>query len=63
MAALEESAVRQGYTRAYLSTGFRQPEAFALYVSLGYRPLFDTEDQKEGMAAFREKRQPDFRNR
>ncbi|ROR22917.1 acetyltransferase (GNAT) family protein [Comamonas sp. BIGb0124] len=42
MAALEESAVRQGYTRAYLSTGFRQPEAFALYVSLGYRPLFDT---------------------
>lgn len=39
--ALEESAGQQGYTRAYLSTGFRQPEAVALYVSLGYRPLFD----------------------
>ena len=32
-----------------------EKQAFAL--------LFDTEDQKEGMAAFREKRQPDFRNR
>jgi 1,4-dihydroxy-2-naphthoyl-CoA synthase len=25
--------------------------------------LFDTADQKEGMAAFREKRAPDFQNR
>lgn len=41
MVALEESAARLGYTRAYLSTGFRQPEATALYLSLGYRPLFD----------------------
>lgn len=40
--ALEESAGELGYTRAYLSTGFRQPEATALYISLGYRPLFDT---------------------
>lgn len=40
--ALEESAGNLGYTRAYLSTGFRQPEANALYISLGYRPLFDT---------------------
>ena len=39
--ALEESAGDLGYTRAYLSTGFRQPEATALYISLGYRPLFD----------------------
>jgi len=39
--ALEEAAARQGYTRAYLTTGFRQPEATALYLSLGYRPLFD----------------------
>lgn len=38
---LEESAVRLGYARAYLTTGFRQPEATALYASLGYRPLFD----------------------
>ena len=41
MQALEESAVSQGYTRTYLTTGFRQPEAVALYISLGYRPLFD----------------------
>lgn len=41
MSALEESAASLGYTRTYLSTGFRQPEAVALYLSLGYRPLFD----------------------
>jgi enoyl-CoA hydratase len=28
-----------------------------------FASLFDTEDQKEGMAAFREKRAPDFKNR
>ncbi len=28
-----------------------------------FASLFDTDDQKEGMAAFREKRQPDFRHR
>jgi len=39
--ALEEAAAGLGYTRAYLTTGFRQPEATALYLSLGYRPLFD----------------------
>lgn len=39
--ALEESAAALGYTRLYLTTGFRQPEAEALYVSLGYRRLFD----------------------
>ena len=41
VAALEEKAVELGYTRLYLTTGFRQPEAVALYLSLGYRPLFD----------------------
>lgn len=39
--ALEEAAADLGYTRAYLTTGFRQPEATSLYLSLGYRPLFD----------------------
>ncbi len=39
--ALEDSAAAQGYTRLYLTTGFRQPEADALYVSMGYRRLFD----------------------
>ncbi|GAA1466027.1 enoyl-CoA hydratase-related protein [Microbacterium thalassium] len=39
-----------------LAEGLRfEKEAFAA--------LFDTEDQKEGMAAFREKRAPEFRNR
>jgi GNAT superfamily N-acetyltransferase len=39
--ALEERAGALGYTRAYLTTGFRQPEAVGLYLRLGYRPLFD----------------------
>ena len=41
MAALEERAGALGYTRAYLTTGFRQPEAVSLYLTLRYRPLFD----------------------
>lgn len=41
MTALEENAAELGYTRAYLTTGFRQPEAVALYLSIGYRALFD----------------------
>jgi GNAT superfamily N-acetyltransferase len=40
MQALEDQAAAQGYTRIYLTTGFRQPEAVALYLGLGYRPLF-----------------------
>lgn len=39
--ALEDRAAAQGYTRVYLTTGFRQPEAVALYLGFGYRPLFD----------------------
>ncbi|MFT3688315.1 GNAT family N-acetyltransferase [Paenirhodobacter sp.] len=39
--ALEESAAALGYTRLYLTTGYLQPEAEGLYVSLGYRRLFD----------------------
>ncbi|WP_186419900.1 GNAT family N-acetyltransferase [Bosea sp. CS1GBMeth4] len=41
VAELERRAAALGYTRAYLTTGFRQPEATALYLKLGYRPLFD----------------------
>jgi GNAT superfamily N-acetyltransferase len=39
---LEAEAVRRGYSRIYLTTGPRQPEAKALYLAEGYRPLFDT---------------------
>jgi GNAT superfamily N-acetyltransferase len=39
---LEAQAVRQGYARFYLTTGFRQPEAAGLYLTSGYTPLYDT---------------------
>lgn len=39
---LELQAIRQGYARVYLTTGFRQPEAVGLYLTNGYRALFDT---------------------
>lgn len=38
---LEAQAVRQGYRRLYLTTGFRQPEAVNLYLTNGYSALFD----------------------
>ncbi|MGY2046856.1 GNAT family N-acetyltransferase [Methylobacterium sp. JK268] len=41
VAELEARAGRQGYERIVLTTGFRQPEAKGLYLSLGYTPLFD----------------------
>lgn len=37
MAALEEWAVEEGYTRAILETGSRQHEAISLYQRIGYR--------------------------
>lgn len=40
--ALEARALRQGYRRLYLTTGFRQPEASGLYLHAGYEALFDT---------------------
>jgi GNAT superfamily N-acetyltransferase len=41
VAELELQAVRQGYGRIFLTTGFRQPEAKGLYLQAGYTPLFD----------------------
>ncbi len=41
LAELESLALRQGYERFYLTTGPLQPEAVRLYLSLGYRALFD----------------------
>lgn len=38
---LELQAHKQGYRRVYLTTGFRQPEAKALYLNYGYSALFD----------------------
>ncbi|GAA0504454.1 GNAT family N-acetyltransferase [Tatumella terrea] len=38
---LERYAIDAGYREMYLTTGFRQPEAVALYLSLGYQPGFD----------------------
>jgi GNAT superfamily N-acetyltransferase len=39
LARLEESARAAGRTRMVLETGTKQPEAIALYVSTGYRPV------------------------
>jgi GNAT superfamily N-acetyltransferase len=41
VAELERVAAQRGYRRIFLTTGPRQPEAKALYLSAGYRPLFD----------------------
>lgn len=41
VAELERIAAARGYRRIYLTTGPRQPEAVALYLSAGYRPLYD----------------------
>jgi GNAT superfamily N-acetyltransferase len=41
LAELEARAVVRGYTRMYLTTGPRQPEAKALYLAAGWTPLFD----------------------
>jgi GNAT superfamily N-acetyltransferase len=42
VAELERIAAQRGYARVYLTTGWRQPEAVALYLATGYRPLYDT---------------------
>ncbi|QDQ94468.1 GNAT family N-acetyltransferase [Rhodococcus sp. WB9] len=38
---LEAEIVRAGYSRIFLTTGPRQPEAVALYLAAGYTALFD----------------------
>ncbi|RII09367.1 putative N-acetyltransferase YsnE [Streptomyces sp. YIM 130001] len=49
VAELEHAAARQGYRRVYLTTGPRQPEARGLYLTTGYRPLFDTAADPESI--------------
>jgi len=46
---LEEQAIRQGYSRVYLTTGFRQPEARELYLRTGYKALFDLDAAPESI--------------
>lgn len=41
VAELERIAAERGYTRVYLTTGWNQPEAVALYLATGYTALYD----------------------
>ncbi|GIT80462.1 N-acetyltransferase [Leifsonia sp. LS1] len=50
MAELEAEAGRRGVRTLVLTTGARQPEAVALYLSLGYEPLFDLEGDWEAVS-------------
>ncbi|OAT16850.1 GCN5 family N-acetyltransferase [Buttiauxella gaviniae ATCC 51604] len=47
MRELESRAQVAGYRHIYLTTGFRQPEAVKLYLSLGYQPQFDIHRNRE----------------
>ena len=46
---LDAQTLRQGYRRVYLTTGFRQPEAKALYLTNGYTALFDLDADPESL--------------
>ena len=46
---LEARAIAQGYSRVYLTTGFRQPEARELYLRTGYSALFDLHADPESV--------------
>jgi GNAT superfamily N-acetyltransferase len=53
LAELERAAGRRGYTRVYLATGHRQPEAKGLYLANGYTALFDVDaEPKRGPQPF-----------
>lgn len=41
LAALESRITEQGFGRIYLTTGWRQPEAVALYLAASYQAEFD----------------------
>ncbi|GEB57829.1 GNAT family N-acetyltransferase [Streptomyces gardneri] len=49
LTVLEREAAARGYTRVYLTTGPRQPEARGLYLATGYRPLFDVSADLESL--------------
>ena len=48
---LERVITERGYSRIYLTTGPRQPEAKALYLAAGYRPLYDLSLDPETIGA------------
>ncbi len=54
VAELERIARDRGYSRVYLTTGPRQPEAVALYLSTGYTALYDRSlpSEQVGVHAF-----------
>jgi len=54
LAELEALAARRGYRRVFLTTGPRQPEAKHLYLTSGYEPQFDLDQDPEiiGSLAF-----------
>jgi GNAT superfamily N-acetyltransferase len=60
MAELEREAAARGYESVELTTGARQPEAVALYLSLGYAPQFDLDGDLEavGYLAFTKRLPP-----
>ncbi|MFJ7958731.1 GNAT family N-acetyltransferase [Streptomyces sp. NPDC096319] len=49
LTVLEREAATRGYSRLYLTTGPRQPEARGLYLASGYRPLFDVSADPESI--------------
>ncbi|MCU1544172.1 MAG: hypothetical protein JWM50_2037 [Microbacteriaceae bacterium] len=49
MTELEREAAERGYRVVELTTGARQPEAVALYLGLGYEPLFDLDGDLEAI--------------
>jgi GNAT superfamily N-acetyltransferase len=57
---LERIASERGYTRVYLTTGPRQPEAVALYLATGYTPLYDRslDPAEVGVHAFEKRLSP-----
>jgi GNAT superfamily N-acetyltransferase len=50
MAELEAEAGRRRVRSVVLTTGARQPEAVALYLALGYQPLFDLDGDWEAVS-------------
>lgn len=51
LAELESLAAQRGYRRVYLTTGPRQPEAKHLYLTTGYEPQFDLDQDPELIGA------------